>query len=79
MNILKKNEKNEKVEKKLDVVPESLALGHLIKYNLYLLSKAIVFASLYPKSSNITAAVSETESVLKAFYSNDHSNNNQES
>lgn len=53
-----------------------LELGHLIKYNLYLLSKSIIFSSLIsrldvePKS--IETAIDIAHSVLRRFHDKDH-------
>lgn len=41
-----------------------LVLGHLIKYNLYLLTKSVVFSALTGKTSNIDEAVSMTNKVM---------------
>ena len=52
-------------EKKLDVIVESLTLGHLIKYNLYLLAKTNVFSAiLNNKKLSVDDAITETNRVL---------------
>jgi hypothetical protein len=43
---------------------EFLILGHLIKYNLYLLSKSVVFFAIMSKCSNLETAVKETNEVM---------------
>jgi hypothetical protein len=41
-----------------------LVLGHLIKYNLYLLTKSVVFSAITTKTNNIDEAVSMTNKVM---------------
>jgi len=43
---------------------EYLILGHMIKYNLYLLSKAVVFSAVAAKTDSLQAAVEQTEKVM---------------
>lgn len=57
---LKRKKHNEE-----NVTDEYLILGHMIKYNLYLLSKSIVFSSVMSKTSNIKDAISLTDEVMK--------------
>mgnify|MGYP003325805148 CR=1 FL=1 len=40
-----------------------LVLGHLVKYNLYLLAKAQIFAAL-SQSLNVNEAIAETHRVI---------------
>lgn len=49
---------------KLDVVRESLLLGHLVKYNLYLLTKSIIFSSLLHQLGDVEKATEETNRVI---------------
>jgi hypothetical protein len=58
---------------------EVLYIGHLLKYNLYLLSKSLVLNSLLqtlPKnpdgSVDLLKAVNMTHGVLTAFHNQDH-------
>lgn len=44
---------------------ELLILGHLIKYNLYLLGKSILFAAIYSRASSIRDAVFETNRTME--------------
>lgn len=45
-----------------------LVLGHLVKYNLYMLAKSIVFAAILDKSSgDIPGAVDEANAVMEAL------------
>ena len=48
-------------------VREVLILGHFIKYNLYLVAKATVFASIYSNLKSTRDAVAETNAVMKEF------------
>jgi hypothetical protein len=41
-----------------EAIKEALLLGHLVKYNLYLLSKAVLFSSIYGKNSSAAPEVS---------------------
>lgn len=43
---------------------EFLVLGHLIKYNVYLLAKAVVFSAVSSKTSNVEEAVAVTNKVI---------------
>lgn len=43
---------------------EFLILGHLVKYNIYLLTKAVVFSTLCQKMDDINAATEMTNKVL---------------
>lgn len=47
-----------------DKLSEFIILGHLVKYNLYLLAKATVFASIMAKSKDINTALLETEKAI---------------
>ena len=45
-----------------------LVLGHLVKYNLYMLAKAIVFASILDKANgDIVVAVEEANATMEAL------------
>lgn len=48
----------------IDVARESIILGHLVKYNLYLLAKSIIFSAVLAKSQDVTKAIEETELVI---------------
>jgi hypothetical protein len=43
---------------------EFLVLGHMIKYNLYLLAKSVVFAAVSEKTSNPREAVDIANKVM---------------
>jgi hypothetical protein len=43
---------------------EFLVLGHLIKYNMYLLTKAVVFSAVSAKTNNVEEAVNMTHRVM---------------
>lgn len=43
---------------------ELLILGHLIKYNLYMLGKATVFAAVMAKSKDLHTALLDTEKAM---------------
>jgi hypothetical protein len=47
-----------------DQLSELLILGHLIKYNLYMLGKATVFAAVMAKSKNLETALLDTEKAM---------------
>ena len=56
--------------KKFDTPPpqdpdQFLILGHLIKYNLYLLSKAVVFSSIVSKSVDLETVVEDTHKIMQ--------------
>lgn len=43
---------------------ELLILGHLIKYNLYMLGKSTVFAAIMAKSKDLHTALLDTEKAM---------------
>lgn len=43
---------------------EFVVLGHLIKYNLYLLAKSVIFSAVVSKSTNVDEAVELTNKVI---------------
>lgn len=43
---------------------EYLILGHLVKYNLYLLAKSIIFSSVCDKFSDMSLAAEETNKII---------------
>jgi hypothetical protein len=45
-------------------VDDYLILGHLIKYNLYLLSKSVIFSSILNQSKDIEKAISLTNQTM---------------
>lgn len=47
-----------------DQLSELLVLGHLIKYNLYMLGKATVFAAIMAKSKDLHLALLDTEKAM---------------
>lgn len=51
-------------EPKLDVNREAIILGHLIKYNLYLLTKSIIFSSLLQQSGDVEKSITEANRVV---------------
>jgi len=61
MAIKKKQKSSSESPNKLS---ELLVLGHLIKYNLYLLGKATVFAAIMAKSKDIHTALLDTEKAM---------------
>jgi hypothetical protein len=60
MKLWKTKQKNTE-EKAID---EYLILGHMIKYNLYLLSKSIIFSSVVNKTNTLADAISLTNEVI---------------
>ena len=46
------------------VTDEFVILGHLIKYNLYLMTKAIVFSSIFTKNGDVSGSTELTNAVL---------------
>lgn len=52
------------VKKKSDN-EEFLVLGHLIKYNLYLLAKAVVFSAVCSKAKDLHTAVVDTDRIME--------------
>lgn len=58
----------------LSKLDDAIYVGHLIKYNIYLISKAAVFKTLvetYPEKG-LDWAVHKTHEVLQAFSADDH-------
>lgn len=43
---------------------EFLVLGHLIKYNLYMLTKSVVFSAIAAKTNDMDEAISITHKVM---------------
>lgn len=43
---------------------EFLVLGHLIKYNLYLLTKSVVFSAIAAKTNDMDEALAITQKVI---------------
>lgn len=64
LKIAKKKTKAQAPPTELDIPRESLVLGHLIKYNLYLLTKAVIFAAMLPHSVDKDDAVTETNRII---------------
>lgn len=52
-------------KKKTEPPNEFLILGHLIKYNLYLLAKSVVFSSLFSKMNSVDDAIQQTNLVMQ--------------
>ena len=48
----------------LDTIRESLILGHLIKYNLYLLAKSIIFASIVKQTGDVDKSAEQTNRII---------------
>lgn len=46
---------------------EFVVLGHLIKYNLYLLAKSVVFSAVLRQKGDVQSAVTETHQVMQAL------------
>lgn len=42
-----------------------LVLGHLVKYNLYMLAKSVVFSAVAGKTSGIDEAIKTTHRVME--------------
>lgn len=59
----KKSQNKTKVQTQTD--SEFLVLGHLIKYNLYLLAKSVVFSAVSREVSNTSSAVDITNRVMQ--------------
>lgn len=53
-----------KAPKELDTTSEFIVIGHLVKYNLYLLAKATVFAAIMAKSKDLHTALLDTEKAI---------------
>jgi len=51
---------------------EILTLGHLMKYNMYMISQAIVFAAIMEKYTSPTEGAQKTREILKWFSDEDH-------
>lgn len=69
----KKTVTNQKKKENSTDTHEMLSLGHLIKYNLYLLAKAVVFSSvLKEKQGNINEAANYAHAIMMAFHDQDH-------
>lgn len=69
----KKIVKKQKVQtNRFDFEKELITLGHLIKYNLYLVSKAIVFDAVLQKEGDINKAANFTHAIMMAFHDQDH-------
>ena len=49
----------------LDYEREILILGHMIKYNLYMLAKSVIFSSVLQKSQDIQSAIEQTNMVVE--------------
>ena len=58
--------------KKINYNTEYLTAVHLIKYNIYLLAKSIVFSSVLNKTQNIDEAANYAHAILMAFHDQDH-------
>jgi hypothetical protein len=61
MTVKKKTKSSSESPKELS---ELLVLGHLIKYNLYMLGKATVFAAVMAKSKDLHTALFDTEKAM---------------
>jgi hypothetical protein len=60
---------NEQVKKDIKPIDSefqihSLQIGHLLKYNLYLLTKALVFQTVYSDAESVEEAIKTTENVM---------------
>ena len=80
------NKKPVKGTKKIDfnqeAIKEFIILGHSIKYNLFLLSKSLIFSKLcevYKSELTIDQILKLTEQTLENFYKNDHGSKEEES
>jgi hypothetical protein len=74
----KKPEMTEFEKELLGRIDEYLKLGHLIKYNLYMLSESVVFAAIANKSQKLfhgdwkIAAIDDTLEVLSSLSQENH-------
>lgn len=59
----KVQKQTKKTETTVDMQQEFLVLGHLIKYNVYMLCKSVVFSAL-SKSLTVDEAVAATHRVM---------------
>jgi hypothetical protein len=55
---------NKKEKQTIQKTDDYLILGHMIKYNLYLLSKSIIFSSVVNKTNTLADAISLTNEVI---------------
>ena len=55
---------NKKEKQTIQKTDDYLILGHMIKYNLYLLSKSIKFSSVVNKTNTLADAISLTNEVI---------------
>lgn len=59
-----KNQANSTSDNTLNYNNEFLILGHLVKYNMYLLTKAVIFSALCQKVGDVNTATDMTNKVL---------------
>ena len=52
---------------------EYLNIGHQLKYNLYLVSRSLLFSSLYSRSGDVEYSLEQTSKVLERWFKEDHS------
>lgn len=57
--------KKKNVQTEVEVNQEYLVLGHLIKYNLYLLTKAVVFSAVSQNETNPFRAAEITNTIIQ--------------
>ena len=60
----KKVEQPETPQQAPSNIEDFVVLGHLIKYNLYLLAKSVVFSAVVAKSKNVDEAVDIANKVI---------------
>lgn len=60
----KKSKSSETQTAEANYNQEFLILGHLIKYNVYLLTKAVIFSAVSQKVENLSEAANITNTIL---------------
>jgi len=50
-----------------EAMREAIIVGHYIKYNLYLMAKATIFASIYSNYKSTRDALAETRAIMREF------------
>lgn len=63
--------KSKSAEKKPEPsLQDFFVLGHFVKYNMYLLTKAVVFSSIASRFTNLDDAVSAANSIINKLDQN---------
>lgn len=50
-----------------EAMREAIIVGHFIKYNLYLMAKATIFAAIYSNYKSTRDALAETRAIMREF------------